>query len=247
MSSVRVWGAPLSQPTRAVLWACGWLGLKADFAPVNAIKGDHRSADFLKLNPNGTFPVIADGDFVLWESHAVLRYLATTHGRKGDAAFLYPTGDAQACARIDAWLDWKHNVLRPGAAGIVRRRVMRNVMKDISNHSMRFDLEEISEAREVRLLEEALRILEQRLSECPFVAGGDKPSLADIAIASEVDQLRLLPPGAAPPDGAELSKSYPSISRWLEGMRATPGYSESHKGFHDALAGVAKLRAASKL
>ena len=93
----------------------------------------------------------------------------------------------QVRAEIDAWLDWKHCHLRDALAGIVRRRVMSKIMKDFSNHSMRFDLVEIPEAfcpdtesqtslteqascllkaREVRVFGESMQILDEE-QPCP--------------------------------------------------------------------------------
>lgn len=74
------------------------------------------------------------------------------------------------------------------AAGIVRRRVMKNLMKDYSKHSMRFDLEEIPEAREARILTESLQRLEEQLQRSTCIAGPEV-SLADIALFTEVEQV----------------------------------------------------------
>lgn len=61
-----------------------------------------RAPEFVKLNPNATIPVIMDGDFVLWQSNSILRYLANAYAGQN----LYPT-DAKPRAIIDQWIDWQ--------------------------------------------------------------------------------------------------------------------------------------------
>ena len=61
------------------------LGIPYVVHPVNLMEGDQKTDAFLAMNPNGRVPTLQDGDFVLWESHTILRYLA---GRHGGAALL---------------------------------------------------------------------------------------------------------------------------------------------------------------
>lgn len=65
-----------------------------------------QTPEFLALNPNGLVPVLVDGDFVLWESNAIIRYLANRYG----GAHLYPV-EPHARARVDQWLDWQTTAL----------------------------------------------------------------------------------------------------------------------------------------
>jgi glutathione S-transferase len=62
---------------------------------------NNTGGDYLKLNPNGKVPTVVDGDAVIWESHTILRYLAT----KGGKTDLYPT-DAVARTQVERWMDW---------------------------------------------------------------------------------------------------------------------------------------------
>jgi glutathione S-transferase len=68
-------------PTRSLraLWALQELGLPFAFVPVNLAKGEHRTPEFLRLNPAGKLPVLIDGDLVLTESAAIVMYLAEKH------------------------------------------------------------------------------------------------------------------------------------------------------------------------
>jgi glutathione S-transferase len=78
-------------------------------------KGENRAKDYLKINPMGQVPAMVEGDFVVCESHTILRYLATT---KGAPAHWYPI-DPKKRAMVDQYLDWHHGFLRRGAAGLV--------------------------------------------------------------------------------------------------------------------------------
>ena len=70
-------------------------------------KKQHKAPEFLALNPNGLVPVIVDGGFVLWESHAILRYLNEAHG-----GLLVP-GDRRGRAVADQWFTWQATELNP--------------------------------------------------------------------------------------------------------------------------------------
>jgi len=226
-----VYGSPLSQPTRFVLWTCALRNLPFEFKRVDAGTGEHRTPEFLKMNPNAVFPVLREqsSSFTLFESNAIARYMS------GDDATLYPV-EPKTRALVEQWLDWKHGSLRQGCSGIVRRRVMRHMLKDISKHSMAQAFVEIKEEREVRQLLEALDILEKQLAltNLYIVGGTQKPTLADFAVFEEVEQLRLLPQGEEPPFGSNFVK-YPNMVAWLNRLRQVPHYEIVHKDFNMAV------------
>lgn len=101
-----LWGRGSSTNVQKVLWALHELGLEHERRIVGGPHGGNDTAAFLALNPNGTVPVWEQGDFVLWESQAILRHLARAHGH------LYGA-DAQDMAYTDQWLDWSALVFWP--------------------------------------------------------------------------------------------------------------------------------------
>jgi glutathione S-transferase len=117
-------GRPNSINVRKVLWLCDELGLGVDLQPWGSGALDTKSAAFLALNPNGLVPVLrepaADGEFVLWESNTICRYLA---GREGRADLLPADLRARAC--VEQWMDWQATELntawRYAFMGLVRR------------------------------------------------------------------------------------------------------------------------------
>ena len=105
---LKVWGRRSSFNTQKVLWLVGELGLEHDHIPAGGSFGRLDEPTFRALNPHGRVPVIEDGEAVVWESHACLRYLAATYGR---GSFW---SDAPAKrAVVDGWMDWSHTSLQP--------------------------------------------------------------------------------------------------------------------------------------
>ncbi|MPZ31837.1 MAG: glutathione S-transferase [Rhodospirillales bacterium] len=108
---IRILGKASSINVRKVLWACEEIGIAYE-----------RSDDGPELaqNPNGLVPMIVDGDFVLWESNSIIRYLAN----KWAAHALLPT-EPQRRAEVDRWIDWQatefNSAWRYAFSAIVRR------------------------------------------------------------------------------------------------------------------------------
>jgi glutathione S-transferase len=101
-----LWGRGSSTNVQKVLWAVGELGIQVEHRIVGGEHGGTDTPAFRSLNPNGTVPVWQERDFALWESHAILRYLARREGRLYGAS-------AHEIARTDQWLDWTAQVFWP--------------------------------------------------------------------------------------------------------------------------------------
>ena len=84
------------------------LGLDPQWVTINVLEGESRVPAFRVLNPNGLVPVLVEGDFILWESNAILSYLATLH----PVPALLPA-DARGRADVDRWLHWQSEHLGP--------------------------------------------------------------------------------------------------------------------------------------
>lgn len=94
---MRLLGRAASINVRKVLWTCAELGLDAAREDV-----DLTAPGFRALNPNAMVPVLIDGDFVLWESNSICRYLA---GRESRTDLL--PAEPQARAQVEQWMDWQ--------------------------------------------------------------------------------------------------------------------------------------------
>lgn len=102
MATPTILGKPTSINVRKVLWLCEELGLAPEVEPWGAGFRPTDTPDFLALNPNGLVPVLRDGDFTLWESNTICRYLAGREGRDD----LLPV-EPRARARVEQWMDWQ--------------------------------------------------------------------------------------------------------------------------------------------
>jgi glutathione S-transferase len=98
---LRIWGRKNSINVQKVLWACGELALPIDRIDAGMAFGVNNTPEYKAMNPNGLVPLMNDGGFLLWESHAIVRYLARKHGM----GTLCPA-DAQTAADADRWMEW---------------------------------------------------------------------------------------------------------------------------------------------
>lgn len=105
---MRVLGRVTSINVRKVLWALDLLETDYEQEDWGLPLRDPKVPEFLSLNPNGTVPVLVDGDFSMWESNAILVYLADRDGGEK----LLPS-DPQARGRALQWLSWQVSDLNP--------------------------------------------------------------------------------------------------------------------------------------
>lgn len=161
-----VWGRKTSSNVRALMWCIGELGLPYERHDVGHRHGGNDTPEFLAMNPNGTVPVLRDGDGPpLWETGAILRYLA---GRYGAAPF-WP-GEGTARAHVDRWAEWAKINVTLGFTAPIFWRVVRTAPS-------KRDPAAIGAA--AAKLGGLLDIAEAQLSRGAFLAGDDL-TLADV-------------------------------------------------------------------
>jgi glutathione S-transferase len=102
---LRVLGRLTSINVRKVLWTMDELGIAYEREDWGKPIRDPNVPEFLRLNPNALVPVLIDGDFVLWESSAIMRYVA-------EGSTLIPA-DSRQCALMEQWLAWQQTTLGP--------------------------------------------------------------------------------------------------------------------------------------
>jgi glutathione S-transferase len=99
---LKIWGRRDSFNLQKVMWCVAELGIPHQRIDAGGAHGVTDTADYLAMNPNGRVPTIDDDGFVLWESNAIVRYLAAKHGM----GTLCPD-DPQKRAAADRWMDWQ--------------------------------------------------------------------------------------------------------------------------------------------
>ena len=131
--------------------------------------GRNTEADYLAMNPNGRVPTLVDGDYVLWESNSVMRYLALAYG-KGSS--IYPS-EPKRRAAVDRWLDWTLSTMQP-----VDRPVFWALVRTPVEQRDMVAIQKDADAEAVQW-----RIIDAQLATRRFVEGDDF-TLADIALGA---------------------------------------------------------------
>jgi len=163
---LKVWGRKTSSNVQALMWCIGEMGLPYNRQDVGHKYGGTDTDEFYALNPNRTVPVLQDdANPPLWETGAILRYLAHRYGSES----FWPT-ELLAKTEVDRWAEWsKLNIAQSFTAPVFWRVVRTPEDKR--------DAEAINAA--VKYFEIKLQIAEERLANQSFLVG-EAFTLADI-------------------------------------------------------------------
>lgn len=173
---------------------CGLLGIDYERVPIDLMQGQHKAEAFLQLNPRGQIPVLDDDGLLIWDSSAILVYLARQYGGEQWLPLAAP-----AMATVMQWLSLAQNEL---LYGLARARAAKKFNRPWDQDQCR------QHGRQ------GLQVLEQRLANNAWLAG-PQPTIADIACYPYV--------ALAPEGGVELAE-FPAVLAWIEHIRALPGY-----------------------
>ena len=110
---LKVWGRRSSFNVQKVMWLIGELGLAHRHIDAGGGFGGLDAPQFLAMNPHGRVPVISDDAATVWESHAILRYLAALYFDQNSGGGQFWSDDPAARARVDGWMDWSQTSLQP--------------------------------------------------------------------------------------------------------------------------------------
>ena len=174
-----IYGRANSSNVRKVLWLCAEIG-QTDYTRLDYGRGFEPldSADYRALNPNALVPTLVDGDLVVWESNAILRYLATKYGPPE----IYPV-ELVARTRVEQWLDWQLTTVVPGLRTLFfGLHVKDPAFTDASKL-------ETAQAQATR----DLGILDAQLAETGAFVAGDALTIADCALGMFVHRWFALP------------------------------------------------------
>jgi glutathione S-transferase len=208
-----IWGRANSVNVQKVLWCLSELDLAYERIDAGMQFGKNNEAPYLAMNPNGRVPTLVDGDYVLWESNSVMRYLCTAYGQgrnegTGEGSVkgspIYPASP-KARAGVDRWLDWTLSTLqpvdRPVFWALVRtppeKRDMVVIQKDVDAEAV------------------VWRIVEAQLATRRFIEG-DQFTIADIALGAYARRW-LGVEGVTKPN-------LPNLERWFAQFASRPGF-----------------------
>lgn len=191
---MKLYDSPLSGNAYKVRLFLSLLDIEYQSVPVDLRAGDNRKAEFLQRNPRGQIPVLEDGETIVWDSQAILVYLARRYGGEDWLPL-----DPAPMAEVAQWLAVSENEL---LFGLARARAVKKFGRD-------FDLEACREYGRG-----ALKVLDAHLEDRTWLAAG-RPTIADVACYPYV---ALAPEGDVPLD------DWPNVLRWIRRMQDLPGY-----------------------
>ncbi len=198
-----VYSTPVSSNGRKVLAAIDHLGLEHDYREVDVYAGDGRAPEYLALNPFGKVPTLVDGDFVLYESNAILQYLSEVHG---DHRLFSP--DPGVRADIGRWLFWEAAHWQP--AWTV-------VMTPLAGHKLRPDLFPPPEAApdwEHSKLAPLLAFVEGWVQRRTWLVD-ERLTLADLSVGAMMTYAHV---------GGFPFTRYPALAAWYKRVEQLPAW-----------------------
>lgn len=154
-----IWGRNTSSNVQIVMWAVAELGLEHHRIDWGGQFGGTDDPDYLEMNPNGLIPTIRDGDQVVWESAAILRYLAAGYGSES----FWPADPGER-ASLDMWAEWTKTSFAPALINQVFWQLIRTPGKDRKPAV-------IDEG--VTRLKKLAPLLDARLGQGPYLNGGE--------------------------------------------------------------------------
>jgi glutathione S-transferase len=196
---LEIWGRPYSSNVIPVIWTANELGLDYTLQLAGGSFGKLDTETYAQINPNRMIPAIRDGDFALWESLAIVRYLCDRYGAGG----LSPS-DLQTRAIADQWMEWSASRAFPP--------VIQLFFATVRTWPDQRDPERIARLRDEA--HEVLTILDAHLAERTYVCGEDF-SMGDIPLGCvvfryfnvEVERPRL-----------------PNVEAWYRRLATRPAY-----------------------
>lgn len=175
---------------------------------VDYFKGEQKSDAYVALNPNASVPALADGDFVLWESNAILQYAADKVGNER----AYPR-DLQQRADINRWLLWESSSWFPSCYVFLVENCVKPLLGGQADAAVL--------GGQMAQFHKLAGILDRRLVDRAWIMG-DAPTIADIALAAPMhlrgwQQLPLA--------------DHPNLLRWMtEGVERLPSWDKTWVG-----------------
>ena len=198
---ITVWGRRNSINVQKVMWAIGEIGLAYEQIDAGDKFGGLDTPEFAAKNPNRRIPTIEDEGLFVWESNAIVRYLATRYG--GDRWW---HADPRRRAPVDSWMDWMQTTPYPHLTvvfwGLVRTPPSRRNRAAI-DHAL-------------EQLGSTLQVLDRQLANHDYVLG-DRLTLADIPVGTMFYRYYDL----------DIPRpKLPNIERWYQTLTDRPAYRE---------------------
>ncbi|HEY1236492.1 MAG TPA: glutathione S-transferase [Candidatus Binatia bacterium] len=196
---IKIWGRTDSSNVQKVLWCCGELDIEFERVDWGGKFGGNNDEAYRQMNPNGLVPTIKDGDFSLWESNSVMRYLNAKYG----GGKLLPARP-ERMASANRWMDWQLSTFNATIVPLFWNLVRTSPEKR--------DAKAVESALEKT--SKAWQIVEKELSDNRFLAG-EEFSLGDIPLGVWAYRWFSLP---------IERPNQPNVKRWYEQLKQRKAY-----------------------
>lgn len=131
---LKIWGRDTSSNVQKVLWTCEELNINYERIDKGGPFGGLENNEFKKLNPHSKIPVISDDGYVIYESHAIIRYLNSKFGKN-----IFCSENVKKQAIIDKYMDWIHTELStymiPVLIGLIRTQEEKRDINSINENN----------------------------------------------------------------------------------------------------------------
>lgn len=171
------------------------IGVDVDIIPVDLLSGAHKQPEFLAKNPFGQVPVLEDGEVTLFDSNAILHYLANKYDDSGR----WLPKDPAAAAEVQTWLAKAANEAAHGVAAARLITVFKAPLDKETVHAKAHHF---------------LSVVDAHLVKRDWLVG-ESATIADIAQYSYIAH--------APEGGIDLGP-YANVREWLSRLEALPGF-----------------------
>src|SRR5579883_3244251 len=202
---MKLYHNPLSPNVRRVRLTAAVLGIELEEKRLDFTKGEHKSPEYLALNPNGAVPTLVDGDFVLTESRAIMQYLASKKPESG----LLPRDEA-ARADVTRWQFWDAAHFSPQLGTLAFEKLLKAMM-GLGEPDQGKVQEATSNFRRFAA------VLDKRLQGKQYIVG-NALTLADLTIASSLMYAKQ----AEAPVG-----EFPEVQRWFSRISELEGWKKT--------------------
>lgn len=197
---MKIYGMDVSNPTNKVRYVANALGLEYELIPKMPFSEDVQNDEYRQLHPAEKVPSLEDGDFKLFESNAIIRYLA-----RREQSSMYPS-ELQAQAKVDQWLDY--------VAVHIRGAVIRVFWNRLGVKFMKQEPDQNSLETGLKFLDRFLPVIDQQLGQGKYLTG-EILSIADISLLAELDGTEYC--------GIDLTP-YKNLSAWRQDLQAQEFY-----------------------
>ncbi|KAH1010610.1 glutathione S-transferase 1 isoform X1 [Dendroctonus ponderosae] len=197
----KLFGSDMNQGVRAVLLTAKALAVPVDLIDVNVYTEEHIEEELLKVNPDYTIPTLVDGEFVSWNTHAILGYLVNKYGEDDS---LYPK-DPEKKDQVEQKLFFESDTLCPRVNSVIQAIIVEN--------------EKEIRTEKISAITESYMLLDGFLENKNFLTG-DSLTIADLCCVATVSTATVITPIS--------TEKYPNLSHWYRTCKNLNYYEETN-------------------